>query len=178
MQQRIVIVTGASRGIGAEIALEAGERFKDNTVLLLIARNHTKLDEVKTKINIANQTGHISVRTLQIDFSHPAKVNDYAEKVRDVLSDVDLSQVKELLTFYNHGTMKTGSIEDVADSAVDEFTANVTSVWLFLSAVRMVFPIEAVSKQFHINISSILASQPAASISIYCSSNFKVIFNH
>lgn len=167
MTRRLVIVTGASRGIGAEIALESHRRFTSPLTLLLVARNQGLLDEVKSKI-----AGPSSVYTLRVDFSIDAKINDYTEAIKSSLSGDAQTAFDELYVFYNHGTLKIGSLDEVAESSSQEFVTNVTSVWVFMSAIRQLFPANVILKQFHINISSLWATMTSASVSIYCASRF------
>lgn len=166
MYHRLVIVTGASRGIGAEIAQEAHRRFGKNTLFLLVARNEALLNEVKSKISDPENTALV----LKIDFSNDLKVDEYVKLITESLKAIDLTGLSELYVFYNHGTIRLGSLEEVADVSLHEFTTNVTSVWGFVAAIRKVLPIEKHPKQFHINISSLLASKTTANLSIYCSS--------
>jgi short-subunit dehydrogenase len=63
---RLVIITGASKGIGAQIALQTNAAFNSST-FLLIARNLTMLDEVKDKM--AETENQNEVITLAHDFS-------------------------------------------------------------------------------------------------------------
>ena len=169
--ERLVIITGASRGIGAEIAFEADRRFKDaNTKFLLIARDENSLREVKGKLSAPNNAS-----ILKIDFSKEAKVDEYIELLKSSLSESSLKP-KELYVFYNHGTLKLGSVEEVAASSHQELVINVSSVWVFLASIRALFPIDSVPKQFHINISSLMATKTTAYMSIYCASNYR--FSH
>lgn len=177
MSRRLVIVTGASRGIGAEIAMEAHRRFKETPTLLLISRNQDLLNETKSKIltSSSSDTSSSAIHTLRIDFSIEVKVSDYVNMLKSSLGgggsgDDNLTHFDELYVFYNHGTLKIGSIDELAESASQEFITNVTSVWLFLSAVRKVFTLETIPRQFHINMSSLMATKTTNSMSVYCAS--------
>ena len=58
--------------------------------------------------------------------------------------------------------------------AADEFQTNVISVWVLMSAIFTICPLSLVVNQFHVNISSLLASKPMSQFSIYNSSTFLI----
>lgn len=62
----LVIITGASKGIGSQIALQTSAKFKSST-FLLIARNLALLDEVKAEILAKNSPNEVI--TLAHDFA-------------------------------------------------------------------------------------------------------------
>ncbi len=80
----------------------------------------------------------------------------------------------ELYVFYNHGTLKLECVEKVADSATSEFQINVVSIWILMAALRDMFPSDLVPKQYHINISSLLATLVQPMCSLYSSSIEKI----
>lgn len=172
--KRLVIITGASRGIGSAIALEANRRFNQNTAFLLIARNEKLLEDVKTQMK-NDSTNKIFI--LKIDFGKEARVEEFVELIKKTLLAEDLKDLRELYVFYNHGTLQTGSVEQIADKASQEFLINVTSVWLFLASIRTLFAIDVIPTQFHVNISSLLATKVQESLSIYCASMITISFN-
>ena len=177
--QRLVIITGASRGIGAWIACEANKRFNETTVFLLIARDQHKLNEVreqmaKSKSKCASLQNKIV--TLSHDFSKRVAVADMLALIRQTLAAAaaDVDRIQELYVFYNHGTLKIATIETIADRVADEFQVNVCSVWILMAAIRQLFPLNLVATQFHVNISSLLATKLLESCSIYSSSKEKL----
>jgi len=176
--QRVVIITGASKGIGEEIANQLNEKFSENTLFVLIARSLDKLDELKRKL--ASKKPLNQYKTLKIDFSNE-KV-DYANELKNSFKELILTEVKDLLVFYNHGSLIISDVESSANDINEFFEVNVLSVWKFLSAVRELFPADKVPKQFHINTSSKLATSFSAGMSAYSSSKgffveVKIIFS-
>jgi short-subunit dehydrogenase len=164
--QRLIIITGASRGIGAQIAIDLCSKFDKNTVLLLISRNKESLDKIKNKI--INMGSHYKIFCLAIDFA--AKDIIYYDLIKSTLDGL-INSINELYVYYNHGTLKLGSIEHVLNNLNEEFQVNVFSVWSLLVSIIKIFPTEKVPLQYHINISSLLASKPKANTSVYSSSN-------
>jgi short-subunit dehydrogenase len=169
MHNRLIIITGASRGIGAGIAIKANTFFNENTIILLMARSEEKMLEIraemeKTKSN--NLTLENKVIILKQDFSINYKVEEQSKFINEALH-CDLKSINELYVFYNHGSMKIGKVEDVADNTPEEFQINTISIWTLLASLNKIFPISKVQKQFHINISSDWARIPHDSVSVY-----------
>jgi NAD(P)-dependent dehydrogenase (short-subunit alcohol dehydrogenase family) len=63
IQDKRVVITGASSGIGLETALRAGEA---GAIVILVARTRAKLEEVADKIEAAGGSAHV----------HPADLSD------------------------------------------------------------------------------------------------------
>lgn len=167
MQKRLIVITGASKGIGAQIALETNKKFTDKdtqTTFLLIARDLAKLHEVKAELIKENSQNN--VLTLSYDFSRVTNVETLTDILRNNLTDQNFD---EMYVFYNHGTLKIAGVELVADDATNEFQINVISVWQLLAAIRRLFPNNIVPKQYHINISSLVATQMSKMCSVYSS---------
>ena len=111
---------------------------------------------------------------LPFDFNTPTSVSELAHILTQKLDGVDLSMVKELLVFYNHGTLRIGSVESNADHVAEHFQVNVTGVWIMLAAIRSLFTIENTPTQFHINLSTPLVSKPLQPFSLYSASLYFV----
>ncbi|CAF0793486.1 unnamed protein product [Brachionus calyciflorus] len=163
--QRLVIITGASRGIGATIALETNRKFKKGTLFLLLARDEVKLEEVKNKLT--SESAENKIINLKLDFSVNYQKTELMHMIKSSLNSTDLKEIKEAYIFYNHGTLKLGSIESVAENLNEDFQINVFSVWTLTSVLSDILPLEQVPTQFHINISSLLASLVQKNYSVY-----------
>jgi sepiapterin reductase len=164
--KRVIVITGASRGIGLAIALESYKRFSQDAVVVLLARDLDKLEQVKREIE-SNSTNQVVL--LQIDFSVSRRTNELVDLLNSKLANlIDVNSIDELYVFHNHGTLHFGRVDELGDSASREFQINVVSVWEFLSAIRKLFPDNLVAKQFHVNISTMLATSVEALFSAYC----------
>jgi len=174
---RLVLITGASKGIGAQIALIANRKLtSEQNTFLLIARDLTKLEQVKAEIN--KESPNSEVILLGYDFGQLSDTQKMSQLLKTALNET--TKFTELYVFYNHGTLRLASVDQVADHTSQEFQINVISVWTLLAAVRNLFPISQVPTQFHVNISSLLATQMSKMCSVYSSSkaSFTDLFDH
>lgn len=139
-----------------------------------MARSKDKLDAVKSEMNQKNPKN--LVLTLQIDFGKLMSADELSELLKSTFQKFDLSKISELFAFYNHGTLKMGRVESIADDSTEQFQINVVSVWILLCAIRRLFPLNQTPSQFHINISSILAEKQQEFFSLYNSSKNYILF--
>jgi sepiapterin reductase len=161
--KRLVVITGASRGIGSAIANESAKKFPtDDTIFLLIARDLNKLEQMRQEIGVNRAFA------MQLDFS----LSHTPDELKQLLNTKFLDLVSgsghsfdELYIFYNHGTLIFGRVDELGEVAAREFQINVVSVWELLSALLGLF--SAVPKQFHVNMSSLLATKLEAQFSVY-----------
>lgn len=117
--RRCVLVTGSSRGIGAEIAVEFARRGDD---VALHGRDETALEETQQRVRAdgGSATAHVA------DLTDVAAVNQLVDDV----GDIDVLVV-------NAGGTSTGfgPIEQIGDAAFrDALEANLTSAFLTLKA--------------------------------------------
>lgn len=179
--KRLVIVTGASRGIGRAIANELNRIYAaGDTLFLLLARDATKLTEAKNQIETDSQ-GRNTAKTLSVDFASPLnKVDQYFQLLSNGLNNAgtqELDRFEELVVIYNHGTLVFGSVPLVAQNQLrEDFEVNLFSIWSLLAAINLLLPLNEVSRQFHINISSSYACEAAANWSGHCCGNFLIFF--
>jgi short-subunit dehydrogenase len=161
------IRTGASKGIGRAISLTFNRKFTENTIFVLLARDLKQLNEVQDQLKKESTNNKVILKT--VDFSNASyQYSDYKGMLESLLASADLNQISELYVVYNHGSFHIAPIEENAKSIDENFQTNVMSVWKLLTAVRILF--EKVDKQYHINLSSLLATQCTASASAYSSS--------
>jgi short-subunit dehydrogenase len=169
--KRVVIITGASRGIGARLVVDLNEKWKSDTLFILIARDYAKLEEIKKELLEKSPAKNNLFFLLKIDFSDSKNgVDEYKKYLTDLLNLNELNkQLNEIYVFYNHGTLELMPIEEAADISTEFYQTNVISVWKFLSAIRTLFPIRNSLNQYHINTSSKMAYMNIPSYSLYSS---------
>jgi short-subunit dehydrogenase len=119
--KHLIIVTGASRGIGEAVTLAFGQQFKREVHFLLIARDITKLNQVKAKLlsqsdQTQSQQTNNKVTVLNMDFSAEYRVTDYFKLIKEEFNEQYLTQFEDLYVVYNHGTLEFGSVSLVAQS--------------------------------------------------------------
>jgi len=149
--RRLIIITGASRGIGLSAAIEFNKRFPQNSHFVLLARDLAKLNEAKEKLL---KDGSNSIEIVQIDFSNDSlKLDDCIDILNGAIDSN--ANFGELYVIYNHGTLENGSVFEVVDEKLKgKFEANFFSVWNLLAAVGKLLPEKRIPKQFHVNINS------------------------
>ena len=176
--KRLIIVTGASRGVGREIAIECNKIYEKETLFVLIARNMNKLEDVKSLLREQKSNETNVYTTFKFDFSNQNyQTVDYLKEFTSFLNGYDLSKISELFVFYNHGTLILSSVENSIQHLNEFFETNVLSVWKLLGCIRQLFQIEKTPKQYHINISSKSAYNLHPHLSAFSSSKKCILRN-
>lgn len=178
--KRLIIITGASRGIGKGIATELNRFYNADTHFLLIARDVEKLSEVRDQLE-KDSNRRNTVKVVSVDFSIPNPVDVYYKILKVALLGADLTnedeeneklrQFEQLIVVYNHGTLIFGNVSLVMShhqEMRDNFETNLFSIWTMLAAVNLLLPVNIVEKQFHVNISSGYALEACANWSGHC----------
>lgn len=168
--KRLIIVTGASRGIGRAIAIELNSFRNADSHIILLARDVDKLADVRAQIERDSESRN-TVSAVSVDFSLENSVDVYFEILKNGLGDAanNVDQFEELIVVYNHGTLVFGNVSFVAQQELREnFEVNLFSIWSLLAAINLLFPLAVISRQFHVNISSGYAVEPTASWSGHC----------
>jgi NAD(P)-dependent dehydrogenase (short-subunit alcohol dehydrogenase family) len=154
MAQKVWMVTGASRGIGAEIAkvaLAAGDK------VIATAR--------KVK-GLKHLGGGDNVLAVKMDVTNEEKVKAAVDEALEHFGRIDV-------LVNNAGFGLLGAIEEAsADEVKDIYKTNVFGL---LNVTRAVLPAMRKQRSGHvINISSVAGYQAAAGWGIYCSTKFAV----
>jgi NAD(P)-dependent dehydrogenase (short-subunit alcohol dehydrogenase family) len=154
MTQRTWLITGASRGFGAEIAkavLAAGDR------LIATARNHTDLQQFGTSKDVL---------TLSMDVTDEAQVKAAIATVLEKFGQIDV-------LVNNAGFGLLGAIEECSAEEVESVYR--TNVFGLLNVTRAVLPSMRQHRSGHIiNVSSIGGYRSSPGWGIYGSTKFAV----
>jgi sepiapterin reductase len=160
-----LLITGASRGIGATMAIETSKLLKSGSVIVLIARSENGLDATKAKIEEINDG--IKVMTKSIDLTKPsiAELDQLISESFDASLKFDIA-----LLIHNVGTL--GDIskwsKDIDNYAEMEnyFSINVFAPTILNNRLLKVIP--STTKKFIVNITSKAGITPFKSFSFYC----------
>ncbi|WP_018130959.1 SDR family oxidoreductase [Effusibacillus pohliae] len=160
MEDKVVMITGASRGIGEAVALEFAKR---KAKIVLVARTPEDLERVRGRVLDA---GAEDVLTITTDISKEEEV--------EVMLDVTLSRFGRVDILVNNAGV--GYFKPVVDTTLSEwqtmFDVNVTGLFL---CTRGVLPKMLEQGSGHIiNISSDVGRRTIAGGAGYCATKFAV----
>ncbi|PIK57652.1 putative sepiapterin reductase-like [Apostichopus japonicus] len=81
------VVTGASRGIGKEIAIQLAQKLGPNSSVQLVARNQQALEDTADKIR-ERVDGSVQVRCVAADLSNVESVTNANQEIFDNVKDI------------------------------------------------------------------------------------------
>jgi len=159
----LVIVTGASRGLGQAIAVQMAHAIADPT-LLLISRSSQDLKTTKNLCQNANDQCIIKLETMDLNIADVQDMNAIIEKI-------DFTPFNSLILVHNAGSIGNQGTKMVDFDKIqvmqDYYRLNVFSVMLLNSVVYK--KSKNIDHKLVINISSIAAIQPFETWGSYCS---------
>jgi NADP-dependent 3-hydroxy acid dehydrogenase YdfG len=160
MKDKVVVVTGASRGIGESVALAFA---KENAKLVLVARNPEDLERVR---GLAMEAGAEDVLTVTTDITKEDEV--------EVMVDVTLSRFGKIDILVNNAGV--GYFKPVQETTLKEwqtmFDSNVTG--LFLCTRGFLTSMLEQGSGHIINLSSDVGRRTIAGGAGYCATKFAV----
>ncbi|XP_053663042.1 sepiapterin reductase-like [Anopheles marshallii] len=162
------LVTGASRGIGAKMAIETARKFKPGSVVVLLARSASGLESTRSEILAVNP--HVTVVTSSVDLATASKelLNEILDK--SLGKQQPTGQFGLACVIHNVGTI--GNIERKAIDMDDRteweqyFGTNLFTVAVLNSCFLRKF--HSVSSKLVINITSKACLAPFPSMTYYC----------
>lgn len=86
---KIVLITGASSGIGRSTAFEFARSSPDDLKLILTARRIDSLNEIATEI-IREVGAGVKVLPIKLDVSNPNEIRGFLGKLPDEFRDIDV----------------------------------------------------------------------------------------
>lgn len=161
LQGKVVVITGASGGIGKEIAIQSAQR---GARLVLLARSLDKLQTLKADLN--SQFG-VDVFVYKLDVSD-------TEQVEKVFADIFV-QVGEVDVLVNNAGF--GTFKEVLDTELEEtkamFAVNVIGL---MACTKFVLPHMKRKQAGHIiNIASQAGKMATPKSTLYSSTKFAVL---
>lgn len=161
-----LIVTGASRGIGKQIAIKFGSMIHEDSHVLLLATNLNALKDTAKQIPVK------AVDTISIDLSKAQK-DELEGVIKDSLKKKTPADFDRLVVVHNVGSMgdTTKRTVDMVDM---EMWHNYYDLNLFVPAILNAVVMNAFqsmpdSKKTVINISSLLGIKPSRMMGAYSS---------
>lgn len=162
-----LVVTGASRGIGKKVAIQTSQKLRDPSIVVLLARSITGLEETKAEILKVNP--NLRVICESIDLTKPS-----AEKLHEILFNAmhSICDNKFDLAMIVHNVGTIGNVQQSAKQVdnyevlQDYYSINVFAPIVlntqFLKLIPSSYP------RLIVNITSKAAILPMKSCSYYC----------
>ncbi|EFA08713.1 sepiapterin reductase [Tribolium castaneum] len=165
-RKALVVVTGASRGIGRTIALEIARNLNQNSILILLARSSNDLEQTKNLILEVDKS--LNVITESVDLSS-ADVPTYEKIIDKATASVDTTGIEFGIIFHNAGT--TGEIKRTTDLTDVKIWREYYDLNLFqVTALNSVFVrrIRPIAPQLVVvNITSLCGRTPFKNLAMY-----------
>ncbi|XP_058492504.1 sepiapterin reductase b [Solea solea] len=161
------IITGASKGFGRSLAHEVSHLLEPGSVLLLVARSGSLLEELKEEIYSFTDKQQLAVHCVTADLSTREGVT---ETVRLAKQEA-VNELDHVLLINNAGSLGNissfGSFTDI-EKVNSYLTFNVSSALALTAGLLQVFPCRADLRWSVVNISSIFALKALPSWVLYC----------
>ncbi|XP_076163607.1 sepiapterin reductase [Ptiloglossa arizonensis] len=160
-----MLITGASRGIGRQLAILLGSILEDGSCVLLLAKNINALQETAKMIPT-----NISVVTTSVDLSKASK-DELHSIIMQSLKNKTPEEFDRVVILHNAGTM--GNITECANDMTDintwrsYYDLNVFSPIILNGVVMKIFNEDTNTEKTIINITSLFAIQPGKAVCYY-----------
>ena len=159
-KNKVVLITGASSGIGRESAIEFA---KLGASIILVSRRKEKLEQVAEELKKFN----VTILVCQYDVSKKDQVREMSKIVLEKFDSVDI-------LVNNAGFAVYGS---VSDSSIEEIESQMeTNYFGMIYCIKNFLPSMLDKKSGHIvNVASVAASFGLPGIASYCASKFAIL---
>lgn len=155
MRSKLALITGASKGIGRAIALEAAKSGLD---IIITGRNENELNSLENEINQAGQKC----------YKFPADINNF-EDIENLTGNIKKLNQKISLLVHSAGVAKVGSVKEMS---VEDWELNLkTNLTAPFILTQKLLPM-MISKSHIIFINSVAGKQSFPDWSSYCASKF------
>ena len=159
-KNKVVLITGASSGIGKQTAIEFA---KLGSSIILVARRKNKLEQVEKELKQFN----VNTLVCTCDVSKKDQVKELSKIVLQKFNSIDI-------LVNNAGFAIYGSVSDLS---IDEIESQMqTNYFGMIYCVKNFLPLMLEKKSGHIvNVASVAASFGLPGIASYCASKFAML---
>jgi len=159
-KDKIVLITGASSGIGKETAIQFA---KEGSNVILVARRKQKLEQIADDLKKFN----ISTMICECDVSDKLQVEKMSKLVLEKYGSIDI-------LVNNAGFAIYGSVFDLTTEEIESQMA--TNYFGMIYCIKNFLPSMIQKKSGHIvNVASVAASFGLPGIASYCASKFAML---
>ena len=159
---KIVLVTGASSGIGRQVSLDFSGHGAQS--IILVARSRSKLEDLEKTIS---RKFNIKTIIYPCDVSKKSEVEQMGREILDKCGHVDI--LVNNAGFGLYGKVQNQSIEQIESVTFTNYLGVVYCPKVFLDSM-------IARKSGHIvNLASVAASFGVAGLSAYCASKYAVL---
>lgn len=159
LANKIVLITGASSGIGEATAREIASAAKGNVKLILTARRKEKLDNLSSELS--KEYSSIKVHAAQLDVSKIETIKPFIDNLPSEFADIDV--------LVNNAGLALGRDEIGAILTEDVQAMFQTNVLGLITMTQAVLPIlKAKNSGDIVNLGSIAGREPYPGGGIYC----------
>jgi uncharacterized protein len=159
---KIVLVTGASSGIGRQVSLDFSVHGAQS--IILVARSRSKLEDLEKTIS---RKFNIKTIIYPCDVSKKSEVEQMGREILDKCGHVDV--LVNNAGFGLYGKVQNQSIEQIESVTFTNYLGVVYCTKVFLDSM-------IARKSGHIvNLASVAASFGVAGLSAYCASKYAVL---
>lgn len=167
LANKIVLITGASSGIGAATAREFASAAEGNILLILTARRESRLTELAEELRNAYKP--IKVHTAKLDVAEIGSIAPFIEGLPSDFADIDvlINNAGKALGKETVGEISAEDLKGMMDT-------NVTGLINMTQAVMPIF--KAKNSGDIVNIGSIAGREAYPGGSVYCATKAAVNF--
>lgn len=161
-----LLITGASRGIGRQIAITFGSLLQEGSHILLLARSINNLQEIAKEI-----PSKVTVHTVSMDLSKASK-SDFEGAILKSLKETTREAFDRMVVVHNVGTMGTSKLLNELSDVNDWkecYDVNFFVPVVLNTVIMNLFDDSTNTKKVIINISSLYAIQAEFGYGQYCS---------
>ncbi|XP_012058124.1 PREDICTED: sepiapterin reductase [Atta cephalotes] len=161
-----LLVTGASRGIGRQIAITFGSMLEEGSRVLLLARNKDALQEVAKNI-----PSKVKVCTISADLNKLTNKTKFEEFLSESLKETTPNAFNRMVLIHNVGSIgNVSQVNDIWDINIwREFYDLNFFIPTVLNTVVMNTFNSKIIKKMVINITSLFGIQAVIGCGQYCS---------